>query len=116
MQRSLDLVQLRSFLAVADQLGFTRRRPATRIEPTGGQPAAALARLGVLPFTRSLTPPGLVEQAMHSPYLGQTRFTLASRRRRTSTATQALVRSIRAHHDELHTATDGHTGVIDSPC
>ena len=68
-----------------------------------GLRAAALAGLGVMPFSRSLIPSGLVE--LHSrelPRLADTEFVLTTRHRRPPAPVQALIESLLADHRELY--------------
>lgn len=68
-----------------------------------GLRAAALAGLGVMPFSRSLIPAGLVEVSGHDlPRLGSTDFVLITRRRTVPAATQALIDAVLADHRELY--------------
>lgn len=68
-----------------------------------GLRAAALAGLGVMPFSRSLIPAGLVEVSGHDlPQLGSTDFVLITRRRTVPAATQALIDAVLADHRELY--------------
>lgn len=67
-----------------------------------GLRAAALGGLGVMPFSQSLTPIGLVEVGDDLPALGETEFVLSTGRRRVSSATQALIDAVQADHHALH--------------
>lgn len=68
-----------------------------------GLRAAALAGLGVLPFSRSLIPAGLVEIGdPELPRLGSTDFVIITRRRTADAATQALIDAVLADHRALY--------------
>jgi DNA-binding transcriptional LysR family regulator len=70
-----------------------------------GLRAAALAGLGVMPFSRSLIPAGLVE--VHDrglPRLGSTDFVLITRRRTVAPATQAVIDAVLADHRALYSS------------
>lgn len=68
-----------------------------------GLRAAALAGLGVMPFSRSLIPAGLSEVTHPDlPRLGSTDFVLITRRRTVPAATGALIDAVLADHRELY--------------
>jgi len=68
-----------------------------------GLRAAALAGLGVMPFSRSLIPAGLVEiDDPALPRLGATDFVLIARRRTVPAATRALIDAVLADHRALY--------------
>lgn len=71
-----------------------------------GLRAAALAGLGVLPFSRSLIPDGLVEVGRRDlPRLGDTEFVLVTRTSTVPAATQAVIDAVLADHRELYPAS-----------
>ncbi|GAB3928506.1 LysR family transcriptional regulator [Microlunatus endophyticus] len=68
-----------------------------------GLRAAALAGLGVMPFSRSLIPAGLVEiDTPDLPRLGSTDFVLITRRRTVPAATRALIDAVLVDHRTLY--------------
>jgi len=78
-----------------------------------GLRAAALAGLGVMPFSRSLIPAGLIEiEDRGLPRLGSTDFVLITRRRTVGAATQALIDAVLTDHRALYAEpTDGEQNV-----
>lgn len=103
-------------LVVYPPPSLTRARAVDALESAGrgyhtvctsgslsGLRAAALAGLGVMPFSRSLVPTGLQEvRTRDLPSLGNTDFVLTTGRRSDQPATRAVIDTVLANHRALY--------------